>query len=286
MKKLIPSVMLTSLLFLAMPILAQSNTSAPKASEAATSGASQYLKMNDQARASFISNYAGNLGWMLSPEKPLVVSAEGVQLIKKWVDVYAVRVGAADPKSGGEDLNKVFERAVQYAPIINGEFEKEKVLETLGNAVALLESEFQPCPAKGKGKGMFAILPASATSLGVKADALCDVEKGANAAARFIKARMAEFGKDGISAALAMLAYNRGTANVKRDFAELIKEHDSGGELWAILAKPDAKKFDKAFLDEVVHYLPRFFAAAILAESPETFGLKAYPLSTYAPPKK
>ena len=273
MKRCIPTVLLISLLFVAMPILAQTN--------------SQYLQMDDKARAAFIANYAGNLGWMLSPEKPLVISAEGIQLIKKWVDVYAARVGAADAKTGAEDLNKVFERGVQNAPIINGEFEKQQVLETLGNAIALLETEFQPCPtAKSKGKGMFALLPASATTLGVKAEELCEVEKSANAAARFLQARMAEFGKVGTSAALAILSYNRGTANVKRDFAGLIKEKDSGGALWTILAKPDAKKFDKAFLEETVHYLPKFFAAAIVAESPETFGLKGYPLSTYAPLKK
>lgn len=282
MKKCFPLSLLTSLLLLAMPILAQSNAGATK-----TTATSQYLSMNDQARAGFISNYAGNLGWMLSPDKPLVISAEGIQLIKKYVDAYALRAVATDAKAGVEDLNKVFERGVQHAPIINREFEKEKVLETLGLAIALTETEFQPCPtAKSKGKGMFALLPTSATTLGVKADELCDVEKSANAAARFIKARLAEFGKDGTSAALAILAYNRGTTNVKRDFAELIKEKDSGGALWTILAKPDAKKFDKAFLDESVHYLPKFFAAAIVAESPETFGLKAYPLSTYAPPQK
>ncbi len=272
MKKMYLLSLLTSLLFLAMPILAQA--------QPAAGTTSQYLQMDDKARAGFISNYAGNLGWMLSPDKPLVISGVGIQLIKKWVDAYALRVG--DTKNG-EDLHKVFERGVQYAPVINGEFEKEKVLETLGIALALLETEFQPCPTtKAKGKGMFAVVPAAAA----KADDLCEVDKGAAAAAKFLKARQAEFGKDGTSAALAILAYKRGTALVKRDFAVLIKEKDAGGGLWEVLAKPDSKKFDKAFLDEAVHYLPRFLAAAIVAESPETFGLKAYPLSTYAPPKK
>lgn len=286
MKKIYPLSLLTSLLFLAMPILAQAfnpTTPAANSTPQAAEATSQYLKMDDKARAGFIANYASNFGWMLAPERPLVVSNEGIQLIKKWVDAYAARVGAADPKTGAEDLQKVFERGVQYAPVINGEFEKAKVLETIGIALALLETEFQPCPTtKGKGKGMFAVVPTPT----VKADELCDVAKGAAAAAKFFKARQAEFGKDGTSAALALISYTRGTLNVKRDFAAIIKEKDTGGELWALLAKPDAKKFDKAYLDEGIHYLPKFFAAAIVAESPETFGLKAYPLSTYAPPKK
>lgn len=272
MKKIFPWLLLTSLLFVAMPILAQGEGAA---------STSQYLSMDAKSQHAFIANYATNLGWMFSPEKPLVMSADGIQLVKKWVDIYAKRVGAKDA-AAGEDLRTVFERGVQYAPVINGEFEKEKVLESLGIALALLESEFQPCPAKAKGKGMFAIVtPASA-----KSDDLCDVAKGSVAAAKLLKVRMAEFGKDGTSVALAILAYKRGTAMVKRDFAALIKEKDAGGGLWEILAKPDAKKFDKAFLDEGVHFLPKFFAAAILAESPEAFGLKAYPLSTYAPQKK
>lgn len=274
MNKRYPLTLLTSLLFLAMPILAQKED--PAAS-------SQYLKMDNKSQVAFIANYANNFGWMLSPEKPLVISADGIQLVKKWVDIYAKRVGAADPKTGAEDLRKVFERGVQYAPVINGEFEKEKVLESLGVALALLESEFTPCPpAKGKAKGMFALVPATPA----KAEELCDVEKASVAAAKLLKARMAEFGKDGTSAALAVLSLKRGSVAVKRDFATIIKEKDAGGGLWELLANPDAKKFDKAFLDEGIHYLPKFFAAAILAESPESFGIKVYPLSTYAPQKK
>lgn len=279
MKNITPLTLLTSLLFLAMPSLAQALNPVYKPAEPA----SQYLQMDDKARAGFIANYANNLGWMLSPEKPLVVSAEGIQLIKKWVDVYASRVGVADPKTGAEDLNKVFERGVQNAPIINGAFEKLQVLETIGIALAMVETEFQPCPTgKTKGKGMFALTPTAT----MKAEDLCDVEKGAGAAAKLYKARQAEFGKDGTSAALAIISLARGSVSVKKDFAEIIKEKDTGAQLWATLAKPDPKKFDKAFLEEGINYLPKFFAAAIIAESPEAFGLKGYPLSTYAPVKK
>ncbi|MFN7929742.1 MAG: hypothetical protein U0Y68_17720 [Blastocatellia bacterium] len=273
MKKFFPRLLLTSLLFLAIPSLAQA---------VGGTETSQYLAMDKKSQDGFIASYASNFGWMLSPEKPLIISASGIQLIKKWVDIYAKRVGTSNPQTGTEDLRKVFERGVQYAPVINEVFEKEKVLETFGITLALLETEFQPCPAKAKGKGMFAIV-APATP---KGEDLCEVDKGAVAAAKLLKARIAEFGKDGTSVALAILSIKRGSAAVKRDFAVLIKEKDAGGGLWEILAEPDAKKFDKAFMDDGVNYLPKFIAAAIVAESPETFGLKAYPLSTYAPQKK
>ncbi|MEP6637248.1 MAG: hypothetical protein ABJB97_11035, partial [Acidobacteriota bacterium] len=40
-------------------------------------------------------------------------------------------------------------------------------------------------------------------------------------------------------------------------------------------------KLDENFQDENVNYVPRFFAAAIIGENPQVFGLKMHALSSY-----
>lgn len=40
-------------------------------------------------------------------------------------------------------------------------------------------------------------------------------------------------------------------------------------------------KLDKTFQDESVHYVPRFFAAAIIGENPQVFDFQVEPLSSF-----
>jgi hypothetical protein len=40
-------------------------------------------------------------------------------------------------------------------------------------------------------------------------------------------------------------------------------------------------KLDKAFQHESVHYVPRFFAVAIIGENPQVFDLQMQPLSSF-----
>jgi hypothetical protein len=43
----------------------------------------------------------------------------------------------------------------------------------------------------------------------------------------------------------------------------------------------DRSKLDETFRYENVFYVPRFFAAAIMGENPQAFGLQMQPLSSY-----
>jgi hypothetical protein len=40
-------------------------------------------------------------------------------------------------------------------------------------------------------------------------------------------------------------------------------------------------KLDETFRQESVFYVPRFFAAAIIGENPQVFGIQAQPLSSH-----
>jgi hypothetical protein len=53
---------------------------------------------------------------------------------------------------------------------------------------------------------------------------------------------------------------------------------------WVLLDNAD--NMDEYFREETVKYVPKFFAAAIVGENPQTFGLPIPPLSTLGENKK
>jgi hypothetical protein len=79
--------------------------------------------------------------------------------------------------------------------------------------------------------------------------------------------------------ALALLAYNRGEEKTARDLKVLLNDQNKRCSICALTA--DRSKLDETFRTESVFYVPRFFAAAIVGENPQTFGLQAQPLSSY-----
>jgi len=45
----------------------------------------------------------------------------------------------------------------------------------------------------------------------------------------------------------------------------------------------NSQRLDATFQNENVYYVPRFFAAAIIGENPQAFGLQTQPLSSFEP---
>jgi hypothetical protein len=79
--------------------------------------------------------------------------------------------------------------------------------------------------------------------------------------------------------ALALLAYNRGGDRLTRDLGVLITDQNKKCSICALTA--DRSKLDETFRNESVFYVPRFFAAAIIGENPQMFGLQMQPLSSH-----
>jgi hypothetical protein len=104
------------------------------------------------------------------------------------------------------------------------------------------------------------------------------MEKSADAAARYIAASLKQFNQDPMKEALALLAYNRGGDNVERDLAALVNDQNRACSICALTEQRD--KLDANFQKESVYYVPRFFAAAIVGENPQAFGLQTPPLSS------
>jgi hypothetical protein len=107
------------------------------------------------------------------------------------------------------------------------------------------------------------------------------MEKMTPAAAHYIADRMAELGDDAESMTLVLLSYNRGPEWV-RDTLRQLRDTDNNYErnFWTLFVNRD--QLDNTFRTENAGYVPRFFAAAIIGENPQTFELQTPPLTTLA----
>jgi len=79
--------------------------------------------------------------------------------------------------------------------------------------------------------------------------------------------------------ALALLGYNRGTQQTARDLKALVNDQNRRCSICALTAA--SSQLDPTFQNEKVYYVPRFFAAAIIGENPQAFGLQSQPLSSH-----
>jgi membrane-bound lytic murein transglycosylase D len=127
--------------------------------------------------------------------------------------------------------------------------------------------------------GMFQFLPATGERYGLTVQDLLDVSKSADAAARYITDSLDSFKDDPMKEALAILAYNRGEHRTRRDLNLLLSDQNRRCSICALNA--DRSKLDEKFRNESVFYVPLFFAAAIMGENPQAFGLQMQPLSSY-----
>jgi len=143
----------------------------------------------------------------------------------------------------------------------------------------MIESAYQPCVESSFGaRGLFQFLPETAKNYGVSREEMCDVEKMTPAAAAYIADHMAELGDDAESMTLVLLSYNRGATSVRGSLRELRDTADYQRNFWTLFAHRD--KLDESFRKESAGYVVSFFAAAIIGENPEAFGIQMPPLST------
>jgi membrane-bound lytic murein transglycosylase D len=158
----------------------------------------------------------------------------------------------------------------------------------------MIESEHCVCLQSGTGPlGMFQFTYATAKlhfdpSEGVikgaspgSPDVRCQPEPAARAAASYMKALTGRYGTGPASVPLAIGSYNSGEGGLS---SNLQKALDSGQGLprdfWTLIAKGDL--LSKQFQSENFKYVPKFFAAAIIGENPQDFGLTLQPISTYS----
>ena len=239
-----------------------------------------YSDMSEPERLDFIAAQEQRISSMMG-DRPVKLSDDAVQTIKRHVDFYVrnMNVPSTDPEPGGTAA--IYERARPYVPVIARSFAARKVPVIIGIYLPMIESAYKHCYESPLGsKGLYQFLPATAATYGVSREEMCDVEKIAPAAAHYIADRMAELGEDSQSVTLVLVSYNRGVGWVFESLRQLRGTENYERNFWTLLA--NREKLDDGFRNETARYVPSFFAAAIIGENPEVFGLPGPPLSSLA----
>ena len=270
---LMSAVVILALAFIVAAILYRRK---PLAVAANSSPPIVYTQLTEAQQLQFIDEQEQRISSLMG-ERPVKLNDEALRAIRAQIDRYV-----APPKPGGESLAATYGRAGPYIPVIDREFSARRIPIVIGIYLPMIESAYRPCFENEVGaKGLFQFLPSTAEHYGVARRDMCDVNKMAPAAAHYIADRMAELGDDAQSMTLVLLSYNRGSTAVL-DALRLLRETDVNYErnFWTLFANRD--KLDQTFQQESAYYVPAFFAAAIIGENPQAFGLNMPPLSSQA----
>lgn len=271
---------LKRILLFSLTLIISLSTSTHLSNAVTTQSGGSYQDMSLTQRRSFVADKAREISRRISGRDYQFTPAFEIQL-QKSVDFYAQRIGNnAGDVPGRGDARFAFERGQGVAPTLNRIFKTHNVSPLIGLYLPMVESEYRnlESPNAMGAVGMFQFVPQTGEHYGLSAEDLVDVEKSADAAARYIADSINQFGSDPMKEALALLAYNRGGNNVERDLAALVNDQNRACSICALTEQRD--KLDKSFRSESVYYVPRWFAAAIIGENPQAFGLQTRPLSS------
>jgi Transglycosylase SLT domain len=240
-----------------------------------------YQQMSQDERRAFVAEQARRVSRQMSGTE-YEFTAEFEATLQKFVDKYVRRmsdnVGTALWKG---DARLIFERGQQIAPTLISAFKAQGVSPLIGLYLSLIESEYVnlPSPNAVGAIGMFQFLPKTGERYGLTSQDLLDVEKSANAAARYIADGLKQFKDDPMKEALALLAYNRGGGKTASALQLVLDDQNRRCSICALTSA--SSRLDETFQKENVHYVPNFLAAAIIGENPQAFGLQQQPLSSY-----
>jgi hypothetical protein len=239
-----------------------------------------YLQMSEEEKYDFIEQRARHVSRMIG-SGTYEFSRQSIGYIKEYVDAYARRVGNGSRAMWAEDLNAVFARGQHYAPIIIRSFNGQRIPPAIGLYLVAIETEYTNFKQENHAgaAGLFQFIPATAEAYGVPPGERTNVDKMAGAAAHYIADRIAEFGTDPMSVALCIAGYNRNPDSVRNDLQSVMNSSNKERSFWTLVT--NSNKLDKWFQGENIKYVPKYFAAAVVGETPWAFGLNMkQPLST------
>ena len=265
------------------PTSSPDSTSSEEVVDAPIGPRKLYKSLNDEEKREFIKERAGRIAIMMG-KRPYAFTPDALEYIKFWLEAFAGRVGNNRTGLWRGDTRFILERGRTHAPVIIRAFKENRVPPVIGLYIPFIETEYtniQSNNAAGAA-GLFQFLGPTAEHYGVASADRTDVAKMAPAAARYFRDNIMSFGDDSMSVALAIAAYNRAPESVKRDLRNVLSaanNEDKERNFWTLIANQG--KLDHFFQSENKNYVPRFFAAGILGETPWAFGIEMRPLSTY-----
>jgi transglycosylase-like protein with SLT domain len=256
-------------------------TTIPESSAQTTPSGKVYQQLTQAERATFVADQARRIAREISGAEYEFTPAFQAD-IQQAVNQYSRRIGnGRGDRLGKGDARFILERGQTHAPTLIAAFRSRNISPLIGLYIPWIESEYVniQTPNSVGAIGMFQFLPKTGEKFGLSAQDLLDVNKSADAAARYITDSLGIFRDDPMKEALALLAYNRGEQKTRRDLKFLINEQNKQCSICALTA--DRGKLDETFQTENVYYVPRFFAAAIIGENPQAFGMQMQPLSAH-----
>jgi pSer/pThr/pTyr-binding forkhead associated (FHA) protein len=254
-----------------------------------------YLDMSDTERRQYLADKAMKIAQFIGNSSSEAIPPAALDKIKGFTDAYAKRINvkALGGCRFGDNLQTTYERASKNAPFIVKAFNEKGTDPRIGLYLAMIESEHCVCLQSPTGPlGMFQFTYATAKlhftpSEGVvkgasinNPDDRCKPEPAARAAASYMKALTGRYGTGPASVPLAIGSYNSGEGGLSTNLQKAL-ESNSGlpRDFWSLIEKGDI--LSKQFQAENFKYVPKFFAAAIIGENPQDFGLKLQPISSY-----
>lgn len=267
---------LQKILFLLPALILSLAAFQPVGQAQTTPSGKAYQQMSSAEQSAFVAEQAKRVAREMAGIE-YEFTPEFITNIQQSVDQYARRIGG---NSGKTDVRVVMERAQAQAPALIAVFKARNVSPLIGLYIPWVESEYINISAPNSmgAVGMFQFVPKTGERFGLSSADLLDVPKSADAAARYITDGLKQFDDDPMKEALALLAYNRGYQQTVRDLKATVNDQNKQCSICALTSA--SSKLDSTWQNESVYYVPRFFAAAIIGENPQAFGLQAQPLSS------
>lgn len=287
------------------PTPAPDNSSSNLLSKTDTTGSTvplstgkKYQQMSDGEKNQYIQLKAMKVAGLIGNQNGEPVPPEAIARIRRDLEGYVSRLNRApvDNCAMGSwlksDMNSILKRATKNAPIIISAFYKADMDPQVGLYLAMIESEHCLCLNSNTGPvGIFQFTTATAKTYfpnngagvikGADAnhpDIRCDLTTAAEGSANYMKFLTGFFGTGPQSILLAIGSYNSGEGAGAKNLREALKANSSQERsFWTLVANAD--KLPTQFQRENVKYVPKFFAAAIIGENPQDFGVSMIPLS-------
>ena len=254
----------------------------------------KYLDLSDSEKRAYLGDRARKMAQVIGNSSSEEVPAAALDKIKGFTDGYAKR--SKSPKKTGacgfaDNLQATYERASKNAPFIVKAFNEKGTDPRIGLYLAMIESEHCVCLQSPTGPlGMFQFTQSTGRNHGLDTkpgaspsnpDERCEPEPSARAAASYMKSLLGRYGTGPSSVPLAIGSYNSGEGGLSSNLAKAL-ESNSGlpRDFWTLISNGEI--LSKQFQSENFKYVPKFFAAAIIGEYPQDFGLSLQPLSTYS----
>lgn len=239
-----------------------------------------YQQMTTDEQQTFVAEQSVRIAKMIS-KRDYAFTPEYQAEIKQYVDAYAKRVSTDKTDAWRGDVKLVLERGTQHAPTFAKIAEANGVSPILLIYLPMIESEYRNDLISPMGAaGMFQFLAPTAKKFGLTPEERSDTEKAANAAARFLSELQNQFANDAMKEGLVLISYNQGAKTVKESLSLIINEQNKSCSLCTL--NENRTQLKQSMQTEGLKYVQLFFAAAIVGENPESFGIKLNPLSSYS----